>query len=77
MTVNHEEKLVQVFAGTVWQAEVNKGLLDANGVPCTIKDNTLGAITSPYAGFEGDVLVIVNSTDKERALKIIEKNGKK
>ena len=77
MSVNHEENLVQVFAGTVWQAEVIKGLLDANGVPSTIRDNTLGAITSPYAGFEGDVQVIVNSTDKERALKIMEENSQK
>ena len=70
----NEEKLVQVFAGTLWQAELVKGLLDSNGIPCDIKDNTIGAVTSSYAGLDGDVLVIVNETDEERALEIIEKN---
>ena len=70
----NDEKLVQVFAGTLWQAELVKGLLDSNGIPCDIKDNTIGAVTSSYAGLDGDVLVIVNETDEERALEIIEKN---
>ncbi len=70
----NEEKLVQVFAGTLWQAELVKGLLDSNGIPCDIKDNTIGAVTSSYAGLDGDVLVIVNETDEERALEIIAEN---
>ncbi len=67
----NKEKLVTVFAGTVWQAELKKGLLDANDIPCAIMDETIGAITSSYAGFEGEVLVVVNEEDEARALEII------
>lgn len=70
----NEESVVQVFSGTLWQAEVVKGLLDSNGIACALKDTTIGAITSPYAGFEGEVFVIVNEADEKRALEIIENN---
>ncbi len=71
----NKEKLVTVFAGTIWQAELIKGLLDANDIPCAIMDETIGAITSPYAGFDGGVLVVVNEEDKAAALEIIKNNS--
>lgn len=74
MSCTNEEKLVQVFAGTLWQAELVKGLLDANAIPCVIRDNSIGAVTSSYAAFEGDVLVIVNEDDEARALEVIKMN---
>ena len=67
----NNEKLVTVFAGTAWQAELIKGMLDANDIPCAIMDETIGAITSSYAGFGKGVLVVVNEEDKEKALEII------
>ncbi|MBQ5644814.1 MAG: DUF2007 domain-containing protein [Bacteroidaceae bacterium] len=70
----NKEKLVTVFAGTVWQAELIKGLLDANGIPCAIMDETIGAVTSSYAGLEGDVLVVVPEDEKAQALRVIEQN---
>ena len=51
-----------------------KGLLDANAVPCVINDETLGAVTSHYAPNVGDVYVVVNEADKDRALEVIEQN---
>ena len=74
MTDANKEKLVTVFTGTVWQAELIKGLLDANGIPCAIMDETIGAVTSSYAGLEGDVLVVVAEEEKARALEIIKQN---
>ncbi len=74
MSGKNEENLVQVFAGTLWQAELVKGLLDANAVPCAIRDETIGAVTSSYAGLDGDVVVIVNEEDEKRALTVIENN---
>ena len=74
MTGTNEEMLVQVFAGTLWQAELVKGLLEANEVPCVIKDETAGAVTSSYACLDGEVLVIVNEEYKERALEVIKNN---
>ena len=71
----NKEKLVTVFTGTVWQAELIKGLLDANDIPCAIMDETLGAITSSYAGFGKGVLVVVNEDEKENALELIKNNS--
>ena len=60
-------KLVEVYAGTLWQAEVVKGLLDANEIPCAVIDETIGAVTSPYSPTSGDAVVVVDEKDKERA----------
>ena len=70
----NKEKLVTVFAGTAWQAELIKGMLDANDIPCAIMDETIGAVTSSYAGLEGDVLVVVPEGEKAQALEIIKQN---
>lgn len=70
----NEEKFVQVYAGNLWQAQLVKGLLDANAVPCVINDETLGALTSHYAPNVGDVYVVVNEADKDRAFEVIEQN---
>ena len=66
------EKLVEVYAGTLWQAEVVKGLLDANAIPCAVINETIGAVTSPYSPTSGDVLIVVNEKDVSRAVEIIE-----
>lgn len=71
----NEERFVQVYAGNLWQAQLVKGLLDANAVPCVINDETLGAVTSHYAPNVGDVYVVVNEADKDRALEVIERNA--
>ncbi len=70
----NEEKLVQVFAGNVWQAQLVKGLLDTNGIPCAINDETVGAVISQYAPNIGDVYVVVTEENKEKALKVIKEN---
>ena len=70
----NEERLVQVFAGNVWQAQLVKGLLDANGIPCAINDETVGAVISQYAPNIGDVYVVVTEENKEKALKVIKEN---
>lgn len=70
----NEEKLVQVFAGNVWQAQLVKGLLDTNGIPCAINDETVGAVISQYAPNIGDVYVVVTEENREKALKVIKEN---
>lgn len=74
MSGTYEEKLVKVFCGTLWQAELVKGLLDANAVPCVIEDDSIGAVTSSYAAVDADVYVVVNEADEVRAREIIENN---
>jgi hypothetical protein len=63
--------LVTVFTGTVWQAELIRGVLETNNIPCAIMDETIGAITSSYSGMGKGVLVVVNEEDKEKALEVI------
>jgi hypothetical protein len=70
-------KLVEVYAGTLWQAEVVKGLLDANEIPCAVIDETIGAVTSPYSPTSGDAVVVVDEKDKERAGEFIEQMDEK
>ena len=38
--------LVEVFRGDLWEAELIKGFLAANGVQAMIKDETLGLVTT-------------------------------
>ena len=49
MQSENRNKLIEVFAGTLWQAEIVKGLLEANNIQCTIIDETIGAVISPYS----------------------------
>ena len=69
------EKLVEVYAGTLWQAEVVKGLLEANAIPCAVINETIGAVTSPYSPTSGDVLVVVDEKDVPRAVEVIERGA--
>ncbi|MBR5848215.1 MAG: DUF2007 domain-containing protein [Bacteroidaceae bacterium] len=69
------EKLVEVYAGTLWQAEVVKGLLEANAIPCAVINETIGAVTSPYSPTSGDVLVVVDEKDVPRAVEAIERGA--
>lgn len=70
----NEKKLVQVFAGNAWQAQLVKGLLDANGVPCAINDETVGAVISQYAPNIGDVYVVVTQENEAQALRVLKEN---
>ena len=55
--------LVEVFRGSLWEAELIKGLLESAGVSAMLKNETLSAVTSPYLP-TGDVLVMVNKRKK-------------
>jgi hypothetical protein len=66
------DSLVEVFKGNLWEAELVKGLLESEGVQAMIKDETLSAVTSPYSGMGGAVLVLVNKEEEVYARKIVE-----
>lgn len=63
--------LVEVFRGTLWEAELVKGLLTSAGVSAMIRDETMSAVTSPYSTFGGAVLVMVNKEEEVYARKIV------
>lgn len=62
--------LVEVFRGSLWEAELIKGLLESAGVSAMLKDETLSAVTSPYLS-TGDVLVMVNKEEEVYAKKVV------
>ncbi len=61
----------EVFEGSLWEAEIVKGLLQAEKVDCMLRDETLGAITSPYLTLGGNVKILVNDEDYQRANRIV------
>ena len=68
--------LIEVFRGTLWEAEIVKGLLESNGVSAMIKDETPSVVTSPYTNAGGGVLVMVNKEEEVYARKVVaEKKG--
>ena len=63
--------LVEVFKGSLWEAELVKGLLRSAGVDAMLKDETLSAVTSPYANMGGHVCVLVNKEEEVYARKVV------
>lgn len=64
----------EVFAGTGWQAEMVRNLLENEGISSFLKNEIIGTIlpfgTSP--GGVGAVKVIVSEEFKERAMAIVD-----
>lgn len=69
-----QNHLVKVFNGNLWQAQLVQGMLEANHIVCMLENDTLSAVTSPYATLGGEVWVLVNDCDEEAALALIEEN---
>lgn len=72
MATKDNSPLVEVFGGSPWEAEVVKGLLEANNIQSMLKDETLGSLTAPYAGLGGEVKVLVNEIDYPPARKLVD-----
>lgn len=61
----------EVFEGTLWEAEVVKGLLQSVGISCLLRDETMGAVTSPYLTLGGIVKILVQEDDFAKAEQVI------
>lgn len=71
MTMNNNSAWVEVFSGEAFEAEVVKGLLEANDIRCILEDHTLSAVTSHYNGIGGYVGILVSPVDEEAARQLI------
>ena len=69
--------LVEVFRGDLWEAELVKGFLAANGVQAMTKDESVGLVTGPYNSGGQVVVVLVNHEEQVFAEKIIRENKPK
>lgn len=70
----NNSRLVKIFSGATFEVEVIRGLLAANDIISIAKDESVSLITSPYADMGGNVWVVVNEEDEERARKVIAEN---
>lgn len=71
MTTNNNAWM-EVFSGEAFEAEVVKGLLEANSIRCIMEDHTMSALTSHYNGIGGDVRLLVAPADEAEARMLIE-----
>lgn len=71
MKDNVYNSLVQVYKGSLWEAELVKGLLESAGIEAMIKDESLSAVTSPYSNIGGEVLVMVNKEEEVYAKQVV------
>ena len=69
-----QHRLVRVFNGNLWQAQIVQGLLEANHIDCMLENGSISAVTSPYITVGGDVCVLVNDCDEDEAIRLIEAN---
>lgn len=74
MKKEDKSKLIEVFKGSQWEAELIKGLLNDNNIEAMIKDGLIANIVLPESVINFSVLV--NEKDYDLATKIIRENEK-
>lgn len=67
-------KLVEVFAGSIWETELVKGLLENSNINAALKDGLMTSI-APYTSPTSTVMV--NEADYEAAMEIIRSREEK
>lgn len=72
---DNRDRLVRVFSGNLWQAQIVQSLLEANDIECLLKNDTVSAVTAPYLEPGGVVWVLVNIVDEEVAMGVIRENS--
>jgi hypothetical protein len=74
MDTNSEISPVEVFAGSVWEAEMVKSILEDSEIECFLKDEITGTLYPWYtaSGGAGSVKVVVSSEIYPKAKIIVE-----
>jgi hypothetical protein len=78
MKTNDELDPVEIFAGTTWQAEMVKSLLENADIKAFLKDEIVGTLSPWYTspGGAGSVKVIVSKMDFDKAELIVKEYEK-
>jgi hypothetical protein len=78
MSSSKSNSLIEVFAGTTWQARMVKSLLENSEINAFLKDEHLGTLNPWWvaAGGVGAVKVFVSSLDHEKAKFMVEEYEK-
>jgi hypothetical protein len=66
-------RLIEIFEGTLFQAQMVKNLLDNEGIESYLKDETIGTRGGEVWRPAGGVRVIISDFDYDRAKKIVDK----
>jgi len=72
--MNDHAEPVEVYAGSIWEAELLKSLLENAEIETFLRDENTGTLAPWYTapGGAGSVKVIVSSLDVEKARIIVE-----
>ncbi len=77
MKTTNKFETVEIFSGTVYQAEMIKNLLENEGIYAYIKDEIIGTIAPWHLNpGPGAVAVVVSSLDFDRAKLLVEEYEK-
>ncbi len=68
-----QNHLIKIFGGNLWQAQLVQGLLEDNDIPCVLRNETMSAVTSPYATLGGEVWVMIDERNREMAESVLNK----
>lgn len=69
MKENKDTRLVEVFTGSPWEAELVKGLLESNGIDSMMRDGLLVNIVLPSTAM--DISIMVREEDYEAAMEVV------
>ncbi len=73
--MSSDEKLVAVYrASGEMQAQVVRGLLESNGIPCLLKSQAAPSVHAFAIDGMGEVLVMVPESAAEEARKLVVEN---
>lgn len=75
MKKEDKSKLVEVFRGSLWEAELVKSLLESGHIEATTKDGMVVNVVLPASAV--DVKVLVNEEDFEPAMEIVREYARK
>ena len=69
MKTEDKSKLIEVFKGSLWEAEMVKSLLDNAEVEAALKDGMVVNVVLPATAVE--VKVLVNEANYEAAMEVV------
>lgn len=75
MKEEDKSKLIEVFKGSLWKAQLVKSLLENNNIESTLKDGMAVNIVLPETAI--DVAILVNEADYEAAMEVVRSYEKK
>ena len=75
MKEEDKSKLIEVFKGSLWEAQLVKSLLGHNDIESTLKDGMVVNVVLPDTAI--DVAVLVNEANYETAMEVVRAYEKK